>query len=260
LTAPSTTDTVAEVVAAAEAARSVQLRIRAQLMQDVTKLWPALDAKRISETWPGWIRAMLLLTKSYQGQSSAAAGASYRLAREHATQSPAPLRLVKIAPAPDEEWVHKAFGYAGPGMLSRDTARPGTALSTTLGTATRIVLDGGRTTTVDTAMADPVAVGWYRVTDGNPCAFCALLASRGIVFKQHSFDAADTRFTGSEMADSAKVHNHCGCILAPAFSRQQTLPAINAEANKVYRAATKGARTGTQLAEFRKAWDTRKTA
>jgi hypothetical protein len=128
-------------------------------------------------------------------------------------------------------------------MLSKDTARPGTALSTTLGTASRIALDGGRTTTLDTVKADPVAVGWYRVTDGNPCAFCALLASRGVVYK------ADTV--------NFQAHNDCGCTSAPAFSRSQKLPDLNRTADRIYTEATKGVPTGGQLAAFRKAWDAR---
>lgn len=225
----------------ATGAKAMQMAIRARLMHDVARLWPALDAKRLTETWPGWLRAMTLLTKSYHAQSATAAGASYRAARQHATQSPAPRSLIRIAPAPADDWLTKAFGYSGPGMLGKDTARPGTALSTTLGTASRIVLSGGRTTIIDTVHDDPVAVGWYRLTDGSPCAFCALMASRGIVYK-------------SEKTADFQAHNDCGCSAAPAFSRSHELPDINRTALQVYRAATHGVKSGEQMAAFRKAW------
>lgn len=231
----------------ASSARQMQLAIRARLMQDVTRLWPLLDAKRLDTTFSGWLRAMTMLVRSYRGQSAAAASSAYRIAREHATMSPAPASLVKIAPEPDPEWLSRAFGYSGPGMLSRDTARPNTALTMTLGTASRVVLDAGRTTTLDTVKADPVAVGWYRVTDGKPCAFCALLASRGIVYKEHSFDGSNGRFTGDGMS---KVHNDCGCGFSPAFNRDHALPDISQQAAEVYR--NRG--DGDPLVAFRKAW------
>jgi len=231
----------------AAAARAAQLAIRARLLRDVAKLWPALDAKRLNATFPAWSHAMSLLVRNYHGQSSQASAAAYRAAREVATQSPAPRSLIHLAPEPSQEWLDRAFGYSGPGMLNKDTAQPNTALSTTMGTASRIALDGGRTTTLETVKADPVAVGWYRVTDGAPCAFCALLASRGIVYKDHSFDRSDAHFKGS---GESKVHNDCGCGFAPAFSHDQELPESSHRALEVYQ--NRG--SGDALAAFRKAW------
>jgi hypothetical protein len=152
----------------------------------------------------------------------------------------------------------RAFGFSGPSLLFKDTAQPGTALSTTLGTASRIALDGGRTTTLDTVVTDPVAVGWYRVTDGKPCAFCALLASRGIVYKENSFVTSDVRFTGP---GEFKVHNDCGCSVAPAFTRDHQVPSVSSEADRVYRDRNKILRElgkdpkdYTAIQAFRIAW------
>jgi hypothetical protein len=223
-------------VAAAAAARAVQLAIRAALMADVARLWRLLDPARLDQTFPGWLAAMTQLVRRYHAQSATGAATFYRAARATAVQAPTPNELIRLAGAPSGEWMSKAFGFSGPGMLSRDTARPNTALSTTLGTATRIALDGGRSTVVDTVKADPVAVGWYRVTDGQPCAFCALIASRGVVFKKDTVDF--------------KTHNDCGCFGAPAFSRNQQLPELNRIAAQVY---TERGR-GNALVAFRKAW------
>jgi hypothetical protein len=223
----------------ATAGRVAQLAIRAQLLRDVTTLWPMLDRKRLDETWPGWLRAMSLLVRNYHGQSAQAAASTYRAAREQATHSPAPRSLIKFAPVPSQDWLDKAFGYSGPGSFQRDIARPNTALETTLGTSTRIALDGGRTTTLNTLRADPVAVGWYRVTDDNPCSFCALLASRGIVYKAETV--------------GFKAHNHCACYGMAAFSRDVELPSIAQEAADVY----KNRGEGDALNAFRRAWESR---
>lgn len=81
--------------------------------------------------------------------------------------------------------------------------------------AYRHVVDGGRALT-DELVTTKVAVGWVRVTKANPCYFCAMLASRGPVFAEQSFDRSDPRFEGP---GEYKVHDSCGCSLRPIYSR-----------------------------------------
>jgi hypothetical protein len=92
------------------------------------------------------------------------------------------------------------------------------ALVDASGAASRHVMNGGRGTTLALVPNDPVVLGYVRVTDGNPCAFCAMLASRGIVRygrKAEAFDKSDARFIGP---GQVKVHDHCGCAFVPVFS------------------------------------------
>lgn len=254
MTAPAATQTRAAAgttaLTLAATARAVQLAIRAQLLRDVTRLWPALDRKRLDETFPGWLQAMITLVTGYHGQSAEAAARFYQQARTHAIESPTPSTLIQRAAVPSIEWMSRAFGFSGPGMLSRDLVRPNTALSTTLGTASRIALDGGRTTVEKTVKRDPAAVGWYRITDGAPCAFCALVASRGIVYKDEmtAGRTADRKFIGD---GEFKYHNDCGCSAAPAFSRNQELPAMSKLAAQIYE--ERG--SGDALNAFRRAWE-----
>lgn len=240
-------------VAAVSSARAVQVAISAQAMRDVTRLWPLLNGARLNETFPAWLRAMITLVRSYHQQSAVAAASFYREVRAEATRSHAPSSLIRMAASPTDEWLTEAFGYSGPGLLNRDLVRPNTALSTTLGTASRIVLDGARSTVGLTVEDDPVAVGWYLLTDADPCSWCAMIASRGVVYKQHSLSRSDAKFIGK---GTAKLHNHCHCVLAPAFSHDQPLPLINREAAEVY--ANRG--DGPALQAFRKAWDSRTRA
>lgn len=82
---------------------------------------------------------------------------------------------------------------------------------------------GGRQTIHRAAEQDAVALGWVRVTRAKPCAFCAMLASRGLQyrsFKEGSFDESDARFTGD---GDAKVHDGCGCSLKPVYSDNDPL-------------------------------------
>lgn len=82
---------------------------------------------------------------------------------------------------------------------------------------------GGRQTIFDNAARDEVALGWVRVTGPKPCAFCAMLASRGLhyrSFKEGSFDSSDARFTGT---GDAKVHDKCGCSLKGVYADNDPL-------------------------------------
>lgn len=84
------------------------------------------------------------------------------------------------------------------------------------GAAARHVLNGGRDTLREGVKADPVAIGFARVTKGDPCYFCAMLASRGPVYQDDSFDESDVRFSG---AHNVKVHDSCACSIKPQYRR-----------------------------------------
>jgi hypothetical protein len=75
-----------------------------------------------------------------------------------------------------------------------------------LGIMRREVMMGGRKTVDLTTDQDQKAIGWRRVSDGNPCSFCALLCSRGPVYRSKGYAGADPT-QGLRM----KFHAHCGC-------------------------------------------------
>lgn len=104
-------------------------------------------------------------------------------------------------------------------------ARAGTK---TAGAASRIALDGGRRWTLNAVRSDVVALGYYRNTKDGCCYFCAMLASRGRVYKENSFEASDLQFLDDpDMPSTAKVHDHCHCTLEPIYTREQAIPDRN---------------------------------
>lgn len=124
----------------------------------------------------------------------------------------------------------------------QDAARA--ALVDASGAASRHVLDGGRDTTLEVIEKDPVAVGWIRVTDSDPCYFCAMLASRGPVkYKAglKAFDESDAQFQGP---GTVKVHDHCACILVPYFGRQSAVPEQNREFQLLWNEHIRGKYSG----------------
>lgn len=97
----------------------------------------------------------------------------------------------------------------------------------TVGTAVRESLNGGRGVTNNVVRLDRRVKGFARVTDSNPCPFCAILAARGAVYGRGSFIASDDRFVSNPDAPTdvpdgwtnvAKVHNNCRCQLRPVYT------------------------------------------
>ncbi|CAM5738318.1 hypothetical protein SBADM41S_00454 [Streptomyces badius] len=75
------------------------------------------------------------------------------------------------------------------------------------GVAQKLVTDQGRGTVQAAVQRDRMAVGYARAAALGACAFCRLLAARGMVFKQ---DTADFR-----------AHDGCNCGVIPVFRGQR---------------------------------------
>lgn len=115
---------------------------------------------------------------------------------------------------------------------------------------------GGRQTIFDNAQKDQVALGWVRVTRADPCAFCAMLASRGLryrAFREDSFVASNAQFTGD---GDAKVHDECGCSMKAVYSTNDPLVARTEKFNEMWSMWGAGGRGQTDPAlRFRRGYD-----
>lgn len=191
-----------------------QIAIATAASAEARALWSRLDVDDLDGSTPYWLASNVIAVNRRVAQSQTVAteyltayrvaevGAAGRVLLGSPDRTPDALRLAGpirikrlIAGGMDpEEAYERAFTkYAG--MVSRQT------------------LMGGRLTIANTTAADRVAVGWRRVTDGNPCAFCALLASRGPVYGKRSAVATDDPVFG----DGKRYHAHCGCTAEPVY-------------------------------------------
>lgn len=99
---------------------------------------------------------------------------------------------------PDDRGTHSLVGWA------LDTATNDAALQALiLGGVQRRIADHVRYTITGNAIEDRAAAGWQRVTDGNACAFCSMLAGRGAVYSEAGADFAS--------------HDDCGCSATVAW-------------------------------------------
>lgn len=136
------------------------------------------------------------------GQAGAAMAADwYDDQREKADK---PGRFTAIPIEADDRGAHALVGWA------LTEANDDAALQTLiLGGVQRRIADHVRYTIAGSSVADPAARGWQRVTDGNACAFCSMLAGRGAVYSEATADFAS--------------HDDCGCSATPAW-RDEPVP------------------------------------
>ncbi|MFE5570526.1 hypothetical protein ACFQ68_36420 [Amycolatopsis japonica] len=114
----------------------------------------------------------------------------------------------------------------------------------------RHTLAAGRSRVERATAADPAARGWLRVTDGDPCWWCAMLASRGAVYL--SRESACTR-GGTE----DEYHNGCGCQPEP-FFHMPMLPDTTREFAALWTDATQGLSGKDARLAFRRAYEARR--
>lgn len=129
-------------------------------------------------------------------------------------------------------------------------------LVSSTGAAVRITADGGRDAVLDAVELDDEAIGYARKTDSNPCHFCALLASRGAVYKKDSFALANRRFAGDGVA---KTHDHCQCTMRPVYDADDDMDDEAKEYLRIYEDVTEGlaGRPAEMRKAFRRAYENR---
>lgn len=190
-----------------EAHKFAQMGVGARAEMDARMLWGRLDIDDLDGSTPYWLAETVVAVNRRTVESQKTAATYLREFRTAELGSPG------VATLAFPVGTAAALKFAGPvrikrlilaGMKSADAY--GAALTKFAGMARRQAMMGGRLTVAATAGRDRKAVGWRRVTDGNPCAFCAMLASRGPVYR----DAA--------AADGLMYHAHCGCSAEPAYS------------------------------------------
>lgn len=203
-----------------EAHRFAQSRLGAQIVTLLLAAWPLLDPKDVDRTVERWLRvAVPLVAANHRTSSTLAANylAAFRTLELGADVPAAQPVLAEL----DRAALVTSLTVTGPVAVKRamtsglpwskalENAQLGSARA-----AMRHALNGGRDTIIDTVGSDRRAVGWARATSGKACAFCAMLASRGPVYKSAASAGQGRRF-----------HDSCHCAVEPVYRADADWPA-----------------------------------
>ncbi|XVV02771.1 hypothetical protein ACQPW3_36290 [Actinosynnema sp. CA-248983] len=120
--------------------------------------------------------------------------------------------------------------------------------------AERVAMNGARSATWATGRRDRRVLGYVRLSrTGTPCGWCAMLISRGAVYKSAEGSSADVTF-----GDLDKYHDGCHCYAEPIFSDDQFDSSSLTNLNRRYKAewttyiADKGFKGKAALTEWRR--------
>lgn len=196
--------------------RLLQLGLSAAVLRDLLTLWRTVDPRNLADTLDPFVRAGIVIVRAGRRASGAAASRYYVEFRRAEGQRGQV--VVTLPELPEDAVVAGALRGAALAGMTRARGRglePAQALQNgyvkLAGSATQLVLGGGRETLMGAIRGDHEARGWQRVTSGRPCAFCAEVASRGII-------------AGDEASAGFEAHSHCGCTAEPAFEGSHVRP------------------------------------
>lgn len=224
--------------------RRRQVALRAALLRDVTTLWRVVDPTDLTATFSRFSTAAAIIVRARYGESAGlAAGyyAAFRMAEGIAGTATPVLGEPPAATVVSEAL--RATGLVGilnarrAGQSVQAAAQNGLVRAS--GSATSLVLAGARDTILGTAAQDKARPRWQRITSDEPCAFCAMLASRGAVYS-------------SEETSSFEAHDHCSCMVEPVYPGS-AMPATALAFRERWEQATSGLSGADALDAFRSA-------
>ena len=205
-----------------EAHQRAQRTLTGRALSRLAAAWAGVDIEDPA-SWAGYIQTAEDLCGSAQSESASVAGRyleRFRRAELKALGMPVE-RLALTAPrfamAGQFESALAAFGpsyvrqLVTSGMPLEGAMR--LAIAGQFGKAMGLILSPGRDVLAEGIQADRRCLGYRRVCSGGACSFCAMLATRGAVYKAHSFGVGSVKGVGR-----AEVHRSCQCSMEPVYS------------------------------------------
>lgn len=255
---------MATALEVADAHRVAQNRLTAALALLIVRYFRSLQGPQVDIEAAGraWLAAVLPVLAAAHGQSARLAAAYWR--EQHGLNVG---EVSRYAPSANVlglnyEQARRSLAYTGIVHYQDRLERgmdPGRAwelsAADAAGSAVRLAGDGGREALIEAFTDETLAIGWSRATRANPCYFCAMLASRGPVYKGDSFDQSDARFSGGDILSEVKVHDSCGCFLVPVYDRFAPEPGNNRAFAELWSASTGGTSGQDAVKAFRQAYN-----
>lgn len=215
--------------------RRQQVALAANIDSRVRAAWGRIDLSNIDGSRARFEREMTTILATYHRVSQVQASrylAAFRVAETGSTSGPI------VTPRLDLATDLAVLDAVGPQGLKNRIGQGTLAVSAHQATgvaviaeARKMVLAGGRGVVRESGRRDSRANGWRRVSDGDPCTFCAMLVSRGPAYTSEA--AALAKGNGDP------YHANCGCTVEvlygewePTALEQQFVDSYEAAAQK----------------------------
>lgn len=226
----------AEQARISERHRAAQARLQALVTTDIARIFPYLDINNLDQSFQSFYEAALSVITARRTISASLGASYYQQIRNDYNLPDTFIPFLEAAPNPQQ--IFNSLLVTGPISMKSNLAKGVDAqrardagLVNVAKAAQRHVINGGRATILGAVRRDSRSVGWARLTDGTPCAFCALLASRGPAYK-------------SQTTASFRSHDGCGCTPVPVFDYSAPWPGRAEEFRKDYDQTISGRYSG----------------
>lgn len=279
MTAPAVAGAAA-LLALDAAYRAAVARTSLEVARVLMVSWTSVDPDDLSGTSTEWLRSSLEAVLAGQRNATEIANAYTEQVRR--IQAPrAPVFTLPAPPPPNVEQVRRSLEYTGIKQTAIELGRLQAvrdgdieaepedadrtlegrkrqlvedAVRRAVGSAIRLVTTAGHDQLIQNVQQDGAALGWARTTKPGSCYFCAMLASRGFVYKKDSFEASNAQFQG---IGEQKVHDNCGCGLRPIYNTSDAPPDRMRELEQMWIDMTTETGKGGQAAirEFRRRYE-----
>lgn len=261
-----------------EAHRTTQAKTGALVAYAAARLWmKTVKPGNLEETTSAWMRLVRALLLQQRKKSIATTRVYYPAFRKLEIPGEPMFTMPQIETIDDEE-IFTSLRVTGPIAYQKAVKRVNelkdhgapltpelekslldeafeSASKTSSAAAMRLAIDGGRDQMLEASRSDKLALGWARVTQADPCYFCAALASRGFDYGKNAFAESNSLFVG---AGKAKVHDGCQCTMEPSFSHDSELPGNGAEWEALWASSTGDVFGKEKMRKFRAAVEGRK--
>ena len=212
--------------------RRRQVREGAAAVAEAMATWRYLDLADLDASTPAWVAMQVGLMRQRYATSAALAEryvVDFRAAEIGESAG------VVLRPTFSEAAAEATLLANGPhltkmliGRGSDPEAAFALARREVLGRTQKWALAGGRGTIQLSALQNPRSRRWRRVSDGNPCAFCAMLVVRSI--------------TRGDQPPDFRAHKGCGCTAEEVFDGENPTTPLEDEWIDAYSQAAKQAK------------------
>jgi hypothetical protein len=245
---------LAEAAALTDAYRRGQGSIASRTAAlSIVALRALLNPSNLDDSFRAYVAAMYPILGGARSEAATLAAAYYdahRLAAGVTGQAPEIARADALTLAQTAA----SLLFTGPVTIKQQLAN-GNSISTALRFAEaatsramfRHTANAGRGTIFATAERDRRALGYARVTDGSPCAFCAMLASRGAVYK--------TDGSGGGRGSAHRYHDGCNCTVQAVYTNDDEIPGDGGAYADLWADSTKGVSGQEKARAFRRAYE-----
>ncbi len=195
-----------------EAHRLAQVNVSDATTRLMARAWDAsIDPLNLADDGR-FLRLGSAIVRTQAVQSAAVSARYYTAYRQVETGEAVLVEALADLPA---DQVMTSLRVTGPVAAQRAQAIHPTERAMQIGrsmssrAAARLSLSAGRQTISTAITGDARCIGYARATSGVACAFCAMLASRGAVYKSDTVDF--------------RAHDGCNCTAEPRFGNQPDL-------------------------------------